>query len=90
MKDEKEEHANADVIDVPGRNVVIVTVDEDPHKIRQGTYVVEEFKKLVGVAEDKAIDQLINGKFGPLEDDAKLKIKGGEIFISHARTGSSS
>jgi hypothetical protein len=36
------------------------------------------------------LDQEINGALTPLPEGARITIKGGEIFFSHARTGGSS
>jgi hypothetical protein len=69
---------------------VVVTVDNKPRKVRPGTYLVSEFKRLVGVRPDYDLEEIINGQLTPLADDKKLQIKGGEIFVSHARQGGSS
>lgn len=71
-------------------NIVSVTVDGAEKRVRRGNYVVSEFKATVGVDAALALDEVIEGQFKELSDDAKLKIKGGEVFISHARSGASS
>ena len=69
---------------------VAVTVDGKPHHVTEGTYVVLEFKKLVGVAPSKELDEVVHGDLKPLDDNQTIHIKGGEVFISHARQGGSS
>jgi hypothetical protein len=69
---------------------VTVTVDGKIHQVPEGTYVVSEFKKLVGVDASKELDEVVHGELKPLNDNQKIHIKGGEIFISHARQGGSS
>lgn len=69
---------------------VTVTVDGKPHELPEGTYVVSEFKKLVGVDPSKELDEVVHGELKPLDDNQHIHIKGGEVFISHARQGGSS
>jgi hypothetical protein len=69
---------------------VTVTVDSKSHRVPEKTYVVSEFKKLVGVDPSKELDEVVHGELKPLDDNQKIHIKGGEVFISHARQGGSS
>ena len=69
---------------------VAVTVDGKTHHVPEGTYVVSEFKKLVGVDPSKELDEVVHGELKPLDDNQTIHIKGGEVFISHARQGGSS
>jgi len=68
---------------------VVVTVDGKSHHVPEGTYVVSDFKKLVGVDTAKELDEVVHGELKPLDDSQKIHIKGGEVFISHARQGGS-
>lgn len=69
---------------------VTVQVDLETKTVHRGSYRVSEFKEKVGVDASRALDQVINGEFHPLDDDGHLVIKGGEVFVSHVRTGGSS
>ena len=69
---------------------VTVTVDGRTHELPEATYIVSEFKKLVGVDGSKELDQVVHGELKPLDDNHRIHIKGGEVFISHARQGGSS
>ena len=69
---------------------VTVTVDSQPHKVREGEYLVSEFKKEVSVDPSRELDEVIHGELKPLEDNQHIHVKGGEVFISHARQGGSS
>ncbi len=69
---------------------VTVTVDGKPREVLEGTYVVSEFKKLVEVDPSKELDEVVHGELKPLDDNQHIHIKGGEVFISHARQGGSS
>lgn len=71
-------------------SIVTVTVDTQPKEVHRGDYVVSVFKKEVGVSADRALDEVIGGEFKPLQDNARIVIKGGEVFVSHVRTGGSS
>ncbi|MFN0157050.1 MAG: hypothetical protein ACKVRP_03135 [Bacteroidota bacterium] len=68
---------------------VTVTVDRMPHHVRPGTYVVAEFKKIVKVEAALQLDRILQGEFIPLADNDTIRIKGGEVFISHVRQGGS-
>jgi hypothetical protein len=69
---------------------VPVIVDGVEQKVPEGTYIVSQFKALVGVDPAKELDQVVHGQLKPLEDNAEIVIKGGEKFVSHVRTGGSS
>lgn len=69
---------------------VEVTVDTTERRVRSGDYTVSDFKSEVKVDAAKELEQLINGKYEPLEDSATITIHGGETFLSHVRRGGSS
>jgi hypothetical protein len=70
--------------------LVTVTVDTKPHTVRKGRYLVNDFKRLVGVDPTYQLDEVVNGQFVELKDTEKMSIKGGEIFVSHVRGGAAS
>lgn len=69
---------------------VPVIVDGVEHKVPNGTYLVSQFKALVGIDAAKELDEVVHGQLKPLDDNAEITIKGGEKFVSHVRTGGSS
>ena len=69
---------------------VTVTVDGSKHEVHRGSYIVSDFKKAVGVDAARELDEIIHGELKPLDDNARIVIKGGEVFVSHVRTGGSS
>lgn len=69
---------------------VTVKVDNVDKTVHRGSYVVSDFKNEVGVDQVKVLDQIVDGSFVELKDDGRIVIKGGEVFISHARDGGSS
>jgi hypothetical protein len=66
-----------------------VKVDGREHRVREGEYTVSRFKELVGVPAAKELDEVIHGELKPLEDDQVICVRGGEVFVSHARGGGS-
>jgi len=72
------------------KHEVTVEVDGHPKRVPPGTYIVSEFKVLVGVDPSRALDEVIDGRLKPLRDDQRITIKGGEVFVSHVRHGGSS
>jgi uncharacterized protein YceH (UPF0502 family) len=71
-------------------HLVCVTVDGEEKQVRAGRYRVAVFKKAVGVDPTYELEELEGGKLVPLADDAHIRIRGGESFISHVRGGVSS
>lgn len=65
-------------------------VDDIEHAIKPGSYSVTDIKHRFGVALDYALEQVIDGKFCPIDDKADVTIHGGEAFISHVKRGGSS
>ena len=72
----------------PGRRCV--KVNGNDVKVHRGSYLVSEFKEKVKVDASQELDQVIDGQFKPLDDNEHIVIKGGEVFVSHARCGGSS
>jgi len=72
------------------KHEVTVKVDGHAKHVPPGTYVVSEFKVLVGVDPSRALDEVLDGRLKPLRDDQQITIKGGEVFVSHVRHGGSS
>lgn len=69
---------------------VTVTVDGVQKTIHRGSYVVVELKAALDVDPSRALDEVVNGEFKPLDDTQRITIKGGEVFVSHVRQGASS
>lgn len=91
QEDNQQNEKNAkDKIDNPGNSNVQIELNSTPVSIHRGNYTVPDLRVVLGIAADKALDQFINGDFIPLNDDSKIVIKGGEVFISHVLGGASS
>ncbi|MGI8835652.1 MAG: hypothetical protein ACR2H4_03325 [Pyrinomonadaceae bacterium] len=73
----------------PGPDVKI-TINGASKAVRRGRHTVVEIKKLGEVPLADELEQLVDGKLKPLPDDGAVTIKGGEVFMSHARSGGSS
>ena len=59
-------------------------------RVHRGRRTVAEIKTAGGVPLAYELDQIVEGKLVPLEDDGAVTIKGGERFSSQPRTGQSS
>jgi hypothetical protein len=70
--------------------LVAVTVDGVEKRVPRGTYIVSAFKQLVGVDASRELDEVVNGEFVALNDNATIDIEHHEKFVSHVRTGASS
>ena len=71
-------------------HTVDIFVDNSKVVLHSGHYDVATVKKLAGVALADDFDQLIECKLVPIPDDAKVHIRGHEIFIAHVKDGGSS
>jgi hypothetical protein len=69
---------------------VEVKVDGKVKRVPRGTYLVSDFKRLVGVAADRELDIVHHDVFKPLNDNEEITIHQCEVFVSHVRTGGSS
>jgi hypothetical protein len=74
----------------PKPHEISVSVDGVDKHVPAGTYLVSDFKRLIGVDPSKELDEIIHGEFKPLDDNAKIIIEKHEKFVSHVKTGRSS
>jgi len=72
------------------QRLVEISIDRKTFAVKPGEHTVTALKTLVGVPAADELEQVINGKLTPLPDDGNVHIKGGEVFISHPRSGGSS
>lgn len=70
--------------------LVEIEINRKSYQISRGKHAVVEIKRLGGVPEAHELEELINGKLTPLDDNSYVLIKGCEKFFSHPRDGSSS
>ena len=73
-----------------GHHLVTIHINDIPRKISRGKHTVTEIKKIGEVPASHELEELIEGKLTPLDDNATVLIKGCEQFFSHVRDGSSS
>jgi hypothetical protein len=69
---------------------VPVTIDNRTVEIQAREYSVAQLKIALGVDPSRELEQVVDGKLVPLDDNAKIHIRGGEVFVSHVRGGGSS
>ena len=71
--------------------LIAVTIDTHRKEIAAGSYTGATLKGALGVPADYELDQVLNGEFIEITDEAKIELeKGGEHFVSHVRRGGSS
>jgi hypothetical protein len=73
----------------PGHDVP-VTIDNRTVEMQAREYSVAQLKAALGVDPSRELEQVVDGKLVPLDDNAKIHIRGGEVFVSHVRGGGSS
>ncbi len=72
-----------------GHDVKII-VDDTPHTVRAGEWIVRDLKAAVGVDPAKVLALITPQGLRDLQDDGKVPAHEGEQFMSHARSGGSS
>jgi len=76
---------------VTRQDLVTIEVNQVPKQVHPGCWVVADLKAVVGVPAEKVLAEIKpDGTFENLDDGARIEIRGGEKFISHARRGGSS
>jgi hypothetical protein len=70
--------------------IVTVKVDGHDKEVHRGSSTVSEFKDKVGVDAALELAEVIDGQLKPLNDSDRIVIRGGEVFFSRVRKGSSS
>lgn len=72
------------------RDQVTVTIDGQSKTIHRGRQLVSAIKQTGGVPLADVLEQVVEGKLVPLDDDGFVVIKGDEVFVSHPRDSASS
>lgn len=71
-------------------DLVSIFIKKKEYKVKPGKYTANEIKNIGSVPLAYELEQLINGKLTPLDDNAVIEIKGCEEFFAHPREGKSS
>jgi len=71
-------------------HLVPVTIDNRTVEVQSRQWMVSQLKDALGVDASRELEQMVDGKLVPLDDNAKIHIHGGEVFVSHVRGGGSS
>lgn len=72
------------------KDYVKITVNDVQREIHRGRQSVSEIKTVGDVPLNYMLEQLIDGKLTPLDDNGSVVIKGEEVFIGHIKDGASS
>jgi len=75
---------------LPPHHKVEISIDGNPYKVKRGKHTVAQLKEIGHVPAEYVLEELVEGKLDPLKDNATVHIKGGEVFISHVKDGTSS
>lgn len=61
--------------------MVNIKIAERLFQVRKGTHLVAELKSLAGLSPNDNLEQLVNGRIKPLDDNGKVEIHGDESFV---------
>jgi hypothetical protein len=74
----------------PDGRLVVVELNGEARRIRTGEYTGRTLKAALDVPIEHELEQVIKGEFKPVANDQKIRIRGGEKFVSHCGQGQSS
>ncbi len=89
-KEDQNDHKDEGKSDDHRKDIVNITVNNNIVPIHRGSQTVEAIKKAGSVSLADKLEQIIDGKLTPLDDNASVVIKGGEEFKSHIPSGGAS
>ena len=75
--------------DEQGKRVEVELNGAKKH-IAAGEYTGSALKKILGVPIEHELDQVVHHEFKEIANDAKVRVKGGEKYVSHCGQGQSS
>jgi hypothetical protein len=70
--------------------IVRITINNVEYPVRRGRHTVAELKEIGHVPLADELEEKVDGTLRPLPDNGSVEIKGGEVFVSHPRSGGSS
>ncbi len=73
-----------------GKDVVTILVDNTPHKVHSGAWIVRDLKAAVGVDAALVLAEITPKGIEDLDDGATIEVRNGQRFLSHVRKGGSS
>jgi len=71
-------------------HLITIEVDETPRQIRPGEWLVSKLKANLGIDPGRVLAEITAKGLVDLADTARIHVREGERFITHARSGSSS
>jgi hypothetical protein len=69
---------------------VQITVNDKPVTMHRGRQTVAAIKTEAGVPLGDRLDQLVDEKLTPIDQNGAVTLHGGEVFVSFLATGGSS
>lgn len=79
------------IVKPPHGNISVeIRINDKPHEIKRGKYLVSELRKIGNVPPTHTFAELVDGKLVELKNEEEVLIKGCEQFFSYVCDGSSS
>ncbi|TIL83044.1 MAG: hypothetical protein E5Y89_02430 [Mesorhizobium sp.] len=73
-----------------GKDQAHIMVDNVPKTVREGDWLVSDLKLAMDVDVAKVLAEIMPSGLRDLDDGARIAVRDGMRFMSHARTGGSS
>lgn len=73
-----------------GKDEANIIIDNKHYKVRAGDWIVHDLKSEAGVDPAKVLAEIKPSGLLDLEDGARITVRDGMRFMSHARSGASS
>jgi hypothetical protein len=86
----QENHEEKDKDKDKDKGFVIITINDNQKQIHPGSRAVSEIKTLGNVPAEYVLEQVVDGNLTELKEGDKVRIRGGEVFFGHPRSGGSS
>ncbi len=71
-------------------NMVVISIKGKEYSIKRGSHLVSEIKQIGNISNGHTLVLIEGTKLTPLSDDARITIKGGEIFDCTPKSGADS
>ena len=63
------------------RHLVNIKIAERVFQVLAGVHLVARLKEMAGLSPGDNLEQLVNGRIKPLDDNGKVEIHGDESFV---------
>jgi hypothetical protein len=71
-------------------HTINITINGEPYVLHEHKVAVKQLKQMAGIPLADQLEQVVDEKLVPLDDDGTVEVKCGDVFHSHPRDNASS